>query len=130
MGIAEELGLGNRTNMIMQSAFFKLAKVIPAADAVTYLKESIEHAYGKKGRKVVEMNNAAVDKGMTHMVAVAVPAAWGGRRGRNPGGKRSARFCPGCDDPDEPGQRRPAAPERLQEIWLRGRHLPHGHRPL
>jgi len=76
VGIAQDLGLGNRTNMIMQSAFFKLSQVIPLEDAVGYLKESIEHAYGKKGHKVVEMNNASVDKGIEALVKVDVPAAW------------------------------------------------------
>ncbi|MGI6066984.1 MAG: pyruvate:ferredoxin (flavodoxin) oxidoreductase [Bacillota bacterium] len=76
VNIAREIGLGNRTNMIMQSAFFKLSKVIPEADAVGYLKESIENTYGKKGKKIVDMNNASVDKGMTELVKVNVPAAW------------------------------------------------------
>ncbi|MCK5808629.1 pyruvate:ferredoxin (flavodoxin) oxidoreductase [bacterium] len=60
--IAEEVGLGHRINMIMQTVFFKLADVIPFDDAVKYLKEAIEKSYGKKGEKVVNMNNAAVDK--------------------------------------------------------------------
>ncbi len=74
--LAEGLGLGNRINMIMQSAFFKLAKVIPMEEAVGYLKESIEHAYGKKGEKIVQMNRAAVDAGENGLHKVAVPAAW------------------------------------------------------
>ncbi|MGI6734565.1 MAG: pyruvate:ferredoxin (flavodoxin) oxidoreductase [Anaerovoracaceae bacterium] len=74
--IAEELGLGNRINMIMQSAFFKLAKVIPIEDAVAYLKEAVEHTYGKKGANIVAMNNAAIDKGIEELVKVNVPAEW------------------------------------------------------
>ncbi|MCR6547041.1 pyruvate:ferredoxin (flavodoxin) oxidoreductase [Dehalobacterium formicoaceticum] len=74
--IAQELGLGNRTNMIMQSAFFKLAQVIPMDKAVEYLKESVEHAYGKKGQKIVDMNNAAIDQGIAALVKVEVPASW------------------------------------------------------
>ena len=74
--VAEEIGLGNRINMVMQSAFFKLANVIPVADAVKYLKESIDHAYGKKGRNVVEMNYKAVDAGTTALHEVKIPAAW------------------------------------------------------
>ncbi len=74
--LASELGLGNRINMIMQAAFFDLAKVIPVEDAVKYLKESIVTAYGKKGEKIVAMNHAAVDKGMENLVAVKVPAEW------------------------------------------------------
>ena len=74
--IAGELGLGNRINMIMQSAFFKLADVIPLEDAVEYLKEAIEDTYGKKGEKIVEMNIAAVDVGVKGLTKVEVPAEW------------------------------------------------------
>ncbi|MDD4587717.1 MAG: pyruvate:ferredoxin (flavodoxin) oxidoreductase [Heliobacteriaceae bacterium] len=74
--IAAELGLGNRTNMVMQAAFFKLAKVIPVDESIGYLKDSIQKAYGKKGEKIVNMNNASVDKGMTDVVKIDVPAAW------------------------------------------------------
>ena len=59
--IAREIGLGGRINMIMQAAFFKLADIIPIDDAVAYLKESIEHTYGKKGQDVVDMNGPAVE---------------------------------------------------------------------
>jgi pyruvate-ferredoxin/flavodoxin oxidoreductase len=74
--IAEEIGLGNRINMVMQAAFFKLAKVIPLEDAVKYLKEAVEHSYGKKGAKIVNMNNAAIDRGITDIKKVEVPASW------------------------------------------------------
>lgn len=74
--IAAEIGLGNRINMIMQSAFFKLADVIPMADAEKYLKDSIDKAYGKKGQKILDMNYAAVDKGAEALHKVEVPAAW------------------------------------------------------
>ena len=62
--------------MIMQSAFFKLADIIPLADAVKYLKDAVEHSYGKKGQNIVDMNNAAIDKGIDAIVAVEVPASW------------------------------------------------------
>jgi len=75
-GIAEEIGLGNRINMIMQAAFFKLANVIPIEDAVKYLKESIVKSYGKKGEKVVQMNYMAVDKGIEALKKVNVPESW------------------------------------------------------
>lgn len=75
-GIASEIGLGNRTNMIMQAAFFKLANVIPVEDAVKYLEEAIVKSYGKKGEKIVNMNKAAVQKGITDLVKVEVPASW------------------------------------------------------
>ena len=76
VGIAREIGLGGRINMIMQSAFFKLAEVIPMEDAVKYLKEAIVDTYGKKGEKIVEMNYNAVDKGAQGLVKVDVPTSW------------------------------------------------------
>ena len=74
--IARELGLGGRINMIMQSAFFKLANIIPVEDAVKYLKESAEKAYGKKGEKIVKMNFDAIDAGINALVEVKVPESW------------------------------------------------------
>lgn len=74
--IARELGLGNRTNMIMQSAFFNLAQVIPIDEAVGYMKDQIKKAYSKKGDKIVNMNNAAVDAGIGQLVKINIPAAW------------------------------------------------------
>ncbi|MBC16503.1 MAG: pyruvate:ferredoxin (flavodoxin) oxidoreductase [Desulfovibrio sp.] len=74
--IAGEVGLGGRINMVMQTAFFKLADVIPFDEAVKLLKDGIEAAYGKKGPKIVEMNNAAVDKATDAIVEIEVPASW------------------------------------------------------
>ncbi|MGL4345470.1 MAG: pyruvate:ferredoxin (flavodoxin) oxidoreductase, partial [Cellulosilyticaceae bacterium] len=74
--IAAKIGLGNRINMVMQSAFFKLANIIPADEAAKYLKEAVVKAYGKKGEKVVNMNYAAIDQGMEAIVKVDVPASW------------------------------------------------------
>ena len=74
--IAEEIGLGSRVNMIMQAAFFKLTEVIPIDDAVKYLKEGIEKSYKKKGQHIVDMNCAAVDKGITAIRKIEVPAEW------------------------------------------------------
>ena len=74
--IAAEIGLGNRINMIMQAAFFKLANVIPIDDAVKYLKESIVQAYGKKGQAILDMNFKAVDRGIESLVKVNVPESW------------------------------------------------------
>ncbi|WP_324825042.1 pyruvate:ferredoxin (flavodoxin) oxidoreductase [Sinanaerobacter sp. ZZT-01] len=76
VAMAEKIGLGNRINMIMQSAFFKLADVIPVADAIGYLKESIVKTYGKKGEKIVKMNQDAVDMGVNGLTKVEVPASW------------------------------------------------------
>ena len=74
--IAQEVGLGGRINMIMQSAFFKLANIIPVEDAVKYLKDAVVTSYGKKGEKVVNMNHAAIDKGIDAIVEITVPTEW------------------------------------------------------
>ncbi len=74
--IAGEVGLGGRINMIMQTAFFRLAGVLPFEKAVELLKKSIHKAYGKKGEKIVNMNIAAVDRAMDGLQEIAVPAAW------------------------------------------------------
>ena len=74
--IAQEIGLGGRINMIMQAAFFKIANIIPVEDAVKYLKDAVVSSYGKKGEKVVNMNFAAIDKGVESIVKIEVPADW------------------------------------------------------
>ena len=74
--IAAELGLGSRTNTIMQSAFFKIANVIPFEKAVEEMKHAILKSYGKKGEDIVNMNYAAVDAGGSAVVKVEVPAEW------------------------------------------------------
>ncbi|NMA02070.1 MAG: pyruvate:ferredoxin (flavodoxin) oxidoreductase [Clostridia bacterium] len=74
--IANEIGLGSRINMVMQSAFFKLTNVIPYDDAVKYLKEAISHTYGKKGQMIVEMNHQAVDSAEKALVKINIPEHW------------------------------------------------------
>ena len=74
--IAQEIGLGGRINMIMQAGFFKIANIIPVEDAVKYLKEAVVKSYGKKGEKVINMNYAAIDKGVESIVKIEVPAHW------------------------------------------------------
>lgn len=74
--IAAELGLGSRTNTIMQSAFFKVSEVIPYDQAVEEMKKAIYKSYGKKGEDVVNKNYAAVDAGGKNVVKVEVPAEW------------------------------------------------------
>ena len=74
--IAQEVGLGQRINMVMQTAFFKVADIIPVDEAVEYLKEAIQKSYGHKGDKIVEMNNKAVDKALDALVKIDVPAEW------------------------------------------------------
>jgi len=76
VSIASEVGLGNRINMIMQTVFFKLANVIPLEDAIRYLKDSIEKSYGKKGKDIVNMNTAAVDRALEALIKVDVPESW------------------------------------------------------
>jgi len=76
--IAGEVGLGGRINMIMQTVFFKLSEVLPLDDAVKYLKDAIQKAYGRKGEKVVQMNYAGVDVALDpgNLVKVDVPDGW------------------------------------------------------
>ena len=74
--LGEEIGLGNRTNTIMQSAFFKITEVIPFETAVYEMKKAIVKSYGKMGEKVINMNYAAVEAGGNNVVKVEVPADW------------------------------------------------------
>ncbi|HWR39112.1 MAG TPA: pyruvate:ferredoxin (flavodoxin) oxidoreductase [Patescibacteria group bacterium] len=74
--IAKEIGMGNRTNTILQAAFFKLTKVIPVEQAIGYMKSAVEKTYGQKGDQIVAMNNAAIDRGISDVRAVEIPAAW------------------------------------------------------
>lgn len=74
--IAQDLGLGNRTNTILQAAFFKLASIIPIEEATRHMKEAIVKSYGKKGDNVVRMNYSAVDQGIESVIKVSVPASW------------------------------------------------------
>jgi len=74
--LGQDLGLGNRTNTIMQAAFFKITNVIPYELAVSEMKKAIDKSYGKKGEVVVKMNYAAVDAGGEHVKKVTIPAEW------------------------------------------------------
>ncbi|MBP2632889.1 MAG: pyruvate ferredoxin/flavodoxin oxidoreductase [Firmicutes bacterium] len=74
--IAKQLGLGGRFNMIMQSAFFKLANIIPIDTAVGYLKDAVVKSYGNKGQNIVDMNHGAIDKGLEALVQIEIPASW------------------------------------------------------
>ena len=73
--IAKQIGLGNRTNTIMQSAFFKVSQVIPYVLAVSEMKAAIVKSYGRKGENIIQMNNAAVDHG-ADVQKVEVPIEW------------------------------------------------------
>ena len=76
VSIAQELGLGNRTNTVLQAAFFKLSGVLPVDEAVQYMKDAITHSYFKKGDKVLNMNYAAVDRGLQSVEEIHVPDSW------------------------------------------------------
>ncbi len=95
--IAREIGLGNKTNAVLQSAFFKLAKILPIDDAVKYMKAAIESSYGRKGEKIVNMNYAAVDAGLEKLNEIAVPESWANESG----GYDHAQFSTGRADLDE-----------------------------
>lgn len=82
--IASEIGLGNRINMIMQSAFFKLTGIIPQSEAARLLKREIEKTYGRKGKNIVEMNKKAVDAGFDALVEIKVPKDWAKATGPAP----------------------------------------------
>ncbi|MDE7435167.1 MAG: pyruvate:ferredoxin (flavodoxin) oxidoreductase [Lachnospiraceae bacterium] len=73
---AIEIGMGKRTNTILQSAFFKLANVMPIDDAVDFMKQAAKKSYGKKGDAIVEMNYKAIDAGVDAVHKVEVPASW------------------------------------------------------
>ena len=74
--LAAEIGMGKRTNTILQSAFFTLANVIPQDEALQYMKDAATKSYLKKGQDVVDMNHRAIDAGATAFVQVEVPASW------------------------------------------------------
>ncbi len=81
--LAIEVGMGKRTNTILQSAFFSLAKVMPSEEAIGYMKDAAEKSYLKKGREVVDCNWKAIDAGATAYVKVDVPAAWANAQVKN-----------------------------------------------
>ncbi len=74
--IAEAVGLGGRINMIMQTAFFQLANVLPVEKAISLLKDEIKKVYGKKGDKIVQMNMDAVDQTLANLQEIAYPESW------------------------------------------------------
>ena len=74
--IGKEIGLGNRINTVLQSAFFKLANIIPIKDAIKYMKDAATASYSKKGEAIVKMNHDAIDAGCQQVVEVKVPESW------------------------------------------------------
>ena len=95
---AIEIGMGKRTNTILQSAFFKLADVMPIDDAVTFMKEAAKKSYSKKGDAVVEMNYKAIDAGVDAVHKVEVPDSW-----KNP-------------QPDAPAKEKTGRPEVVKMV--------------
>ena len=76
ISIGKEIGLGGRINTVLQAAFFKLANIIPVEDAVKYMKAAATASYSKKGDAIVKMNHDAIDRGITDVKEVKVPASW------------------------------------------------------
>lgn len=74
--IAEEIGLGNRINMIMQGVFFKLTQILPDQEAKQYLRETVQKAYGKKGEELVEKNCEAIERGFSEVRQISVQECW------------------------------------------------------
>lgn len=81
--IGKEIGLGSRINTVLQSAFFKLANIIPAEDAIKYMKDAATASYSKKGEAIVKMNHDAIDMGAQRVVKVDVPAEWKNAKDEN-----------------------------------------------
>lgn len=74
--ISQEIGLGNRSNMVLQSAFFKLADIMPVEDAIHFMKKEVASVYGKKGESVVKRNLDAIDRGADNVQKIDVPTSW------------------------------------------------------
>ena len=72
--IGKEIGLGGRVNTVLQSAFFKIADIIPAEEAKQFMKDAAKKSYMKKGQAIVDMNYAAIDRGMEDLKKVEIPA--------------------------------------------------------
>ena len=89
--LAIEIGMGKRTNTILQSAFFKLAKVMPEEEAIGYMKDAATHSYLKKGQDIVDMNHKAIDIGATAFKKFEVPASWATAQDESKGGSLEGR---------------------------------------
>ena len=89
--IAGKIGLGKRTSTVLQSAFFTLANVLPAEDAITYMKEKVVAKFSKKGQDIVDMNCKAIDAGKDALHAVEIPASWANPAADAPKAKLTGR---------------------------------------
>lgn len=74
--IAQDIGIGNHTNTILQAAFFKISQIISLEEAVMYMKDSALKTYGNKGKKIIDMNYAAIDRGINEVLKADVPKSW------------------------------------------------------
>ena len=82
--VAKEIGLGNKTNTVLQSAFFSIANIIPADEAIDYMKKAAYKSFAKKGEEIVNMNYAAIERGAGEVIKVDVPASWADAEGTLP----------------------------------------------
>ena len=89
--LAEQIGMGKRTNTILQSAFFSLANVMPIEEAISYMKDAATHSYLKKGQDVVDMNHKAIDLGASAYTVVEIPASWANASAADDGAKLHGR---------------------------------------
>jgi pyruvate-ferredoxin/flavodoxin oxidoreductase len=128
VSLATEIGLGGRINTICQAAFFRLANIIPADDAINYMKKAIDKSYGSKGDDIVKMNYAAVDAGASAVQEIKVPAAWADASDVVADKKTCSRLRQKGRRGHERPEGRPIAGQRLYRP--RGRHLPARHEPI
>jgi pyruvate-ferredoxin/flavodoxin oxidoreductase len=92
--IARELGLGNRINTVLQAAFFKLSGVLPIDEAVRHMKETIAETYKAKGDRILDLNCAAVDQGLSGLREIEVPASWRQAPDEEPSAGRDSEHLP------------------------------------
>ena len=126
--LAGEIGLGKRTNSILQAAFFALTKVIPLDVAVEDMKRDNYNSYFKKaGQKIVDLNNQAVDVGIHAAVKVEIPASWADAVDAPAARDRGHSLRQGDRDAHRPPAGRQAARLRVPEARRAGRHLGERH---
>ena len=113
VGLAEQLGLGGRINMIMQTVFFALAKVIPVEDAIAYLKKEIIKSYGDKGDEVIRKNNASVDEALKHLTKIDIPESWAIAELETPPVLNVPKSGEGRNEADPPAERRSASGQHI-----------------
>ena len=129
VNIARSIGLKGRINTIIQSAYFKLADLIPAEEAIEYMKQGIINDYGTKGQNIVDMNVAAVMAGQTAAKKVDVPASWATAQDGAEAEHRQRRagcLCPQHPHPHQQPGRRRAARLRVPALCHRQGALRHG----